>query len=137
MYHGSWWTPAPPQQTPGPTTPEAPGSSPSLTFCHDALHTDNAAEETGRQRPRRHVLGAEAALQPDVEVLVLLGVGGVDGGDKILQGALEGDQLLKGVAQEPATEGGDDADRSAAPSAFLLNAYPCLHVLCEFTRSKR
>lgn len=69
------------------------------------------------------MLGAEAALQPDVEVLVLLGIGGINGGDKILQGTLEGDQLLKGVAQEPATEGGDDADRSA-PAAFLLNTLP-------------
>lgn len=69
------------------------------------------------------MLGAEAALQPDVEVLVLLGIGGIDGGNEILQGALEGDQLLKGVAQEPATAGGNDAD-TPAPSAFLLNTFP-------------
>lgn len=81
--------------------------NPSLTFGHDALHADDAAEETGCQRPRRHVLGAKAALQPDVEVLVLLGVGGINRGDEILQGTLEGDQLLKGVAQEPATQGGE------------------------------
>lgn len=112
-----------------PPPPKALGSSPRLTFRHDALHTDNAAEETGRQRPRRHVLGAEAALQPNVEVLVLLGIGGINRGDKILQGSLEGDQLLKGIAQEPAREGGDDEDRSAAPSASLLNTSLYLHVL--------
>lgn len=121
MYHGSWWSPALPEQIPAAPNPEAPVPSPSLTFGHDALHADDAAEETGCQRPRRHVLGAEAALQPDVEVLVLLGVGGINGGDKILQGTLEGDQLLKGVVQEPATQGGDDANPSAATSAFLLN----------------
>lgn len=64
--------------------PQSPWVSPSLTFGHDALHADNAAKETGCQRPRRHVLGAEAALQPDVEVLELLGISGINRGDKIL-----------------------------------------------------
>lgn len=54
------------------------------------------------------MLGAKAALQPDVEVLVLLGIGGVDGGYEILQSTLEGDELLEGVVQKPATEGEDD-----------------------------
>lgn len=74
------------------------------------------------------MLGAEAALQPDVKVLVLLGVGGINGGNEVLQGALEGDQLLKSIAQEPATEGGGNVDRSATPSTFLLNTYPYLYM---------
>ena len=48
------------------------------------------------------MLGAEAALQAYVELLVLLGIRSIDGGHEILQGPLEGNQLLKGIAQEAA-----------------------------------
>lgn len=56
------------------------------------------------------MLGAKAALQPDVEVLVLLGIGGVDRGYKILQSTLEGNELLEGIVQKPATEREDDQE---------------------------
>lgn len=46
------------------------------------------------------MLGAEAALQAYVELLVLLGIRSIDGGHEILQGPLEGNQLLKGIAQK-------------------------------------
>ena len=48
------------------------------------------------------MLGAEAALQAYVELLVLLGIRSINGGHEILQGPLEGSQLLKGIAQEAA-----------------------------------
>lgn len=48
------------------------------------------------------MLGAKAALQSYVELLILLGVGSINGGYKILQGPLEGNQLLKGIVQEAA-----------------------------------
>lgn len=48
-----------------------------LTLGDDALYTDHAAQQSGGQGTRGDVLGAEAALQADEELLVLLGIGGV------------------------------------------------------------
>lgn len=47
-------------------------------------------------------MGAEAALQAYVELLALFGIRSIDGGHEILQGPLEGNQLLKGIAQKAA-----------------------------------
>lgn len=58
--------------------------SPQLTFRDNALHTDYTAEEAGGQSPRRDVLGAKAALQPYVELFILLGISSINGGHKIL-----------------------------------------------------
>ena len=55
-----------------------------LTLSDNALHTDYTAEEAGGQGPGRDVLGAKAALQSYVELLILLGIGGINGGHKIL-----------------------------------------------------
>ena len=85
----------------GPSTIFAP-----LTFRDNAFHADHTAEEAGREGAGRDVLGAEAAFQAYVELLILLGVGGVNGGHEILQSPLEGDQLLKSIVQEAAW-GGD------------------------------
>lgn len=55
-----------------------------LTLSDNALHTDYTAEEAGGKSPGRHVLGAKAALQAYVELLILLGIGSINGGHKIL-----------------------------------------------------
>lgn len=71
-----------------------------LTLGDDALHTHHAAQQAGGQGSGGDVLGAKAALQADVELLVLLGIGGVHGGHQVLQSPLEGQQLLEGVAHQ-------------------------------------
>ena len=85
-----------------PTSIPRVSSCSPLTFSDNALHTDDTAQEAGGKGPRRDVLGAEAALQAYVELLVLLGIRSINGGHEILQGPLEGSQLLKGIAQEAA-----------------------------------
>lgn len=78
-----------------------------LTFGDDALHTHHAAQQAGGQGARGDVLGAEASLQADVELLVLLGVCGVHRGHQVLQSPLERQQLLEGIAHQ------SDGDRRA------------------------
>lgn len=81
--------------------PLVPHFSP-LTFSDNALHTDDTAKEAGGKSPGRDMLGAKAALQAYIELLILLGICSINGGHKILQCPLEGNQLLKGIAQEAA-----------------------------------
>lgn len=71
-----------------------------LTLGDDALDTHHAAQQAGGQGSGGDVLGAEAALQAHVELLVLLGVGGVHRGDQVLQSPLERQQLLEGVVHQ-------------------------------------
>lgn len=56
----------------------------TLTLGDNALHTDDTAEEAGGESPGGDMLGAKAALQSYVELLILLGVGSINGGYKIL-----------------------------------------------------
>lgn len=55
-----------------------------LTLSDNALHTDYTAKEAGSKSPGRDMLGAKAALQSYVEFLILLRIGGINGGHKIL-----------------------------------------------------
>lgn len=55
-----------------------------LTLGDNALHADYTAEEAGGKSPGRDMLGAKAALQSYVELLILLGIGSINGGHKIL-----------------------------------------------------
>lgn len=55
-----------------------------LTLSDNALHADYTAEEAGGKSPGRDMLGAKAALQSYVELLILLGIGSINGGHKIL-----------------------------------------------------
>lgn len=55
-----------------------------LTLSDNALHTDYTAEEAGSESPGRHMLRAKAALQSYVELFILLGIGSINGGHKIL-----------------------------------------------------
>lgn len=75
------------------------------TFGDDALHAHHGAQQAGREGTRRDVFAPEAALQSDEELLELLGVSGVDGGNQILQRALERQELLERVAQQPVNRG--------------------------------
>lgn len=67
-----------------------------LTLGDDSLHTDHAAQQAGGQSSWGDVLGSEAALQPNIKLLMLLSEGGVHRGNQLLQGLLECQQLLKG-----------------------------------------
>lgn len=71
-----------------------------LTLGDDALNAHHAAQQTGGQGSGGDMLGAKAALQAYVELLILLGVGGVHGGDQVLQSPLERQQLLEGVVHQ-------------------------------------
>lgn len=71
-----------------------------LTLSDDSLHAHHAAEQARGQGPGGDVLGAEAALQADVELVVLFGVGGVHVGHQVLEGALEGQQLHEGIVHQ-------------------------------------
>lgn len=71
-----------------------------LTLCDDALHTHHAAQQAGGQGAWGDVLGAEAPLQADEELLVLLGVGAVHRSHQVLQSPLERQQLLERVAHQ-------------------------------------
>ncbi len=64
---------------------------------HDALHANHFADEVGDEGARRHVVGAEAAVEADRELFEVLRVGGVQGGDELFEGALEAAELLERV----------------------------------------
>lgn len=71
-----------------------------LTLGDDALDTHHAAQQARGQGSGGDVLRAEAALQTDVELLVLLGVGGVHRSDQVLQSPLERQQLLESIGHQ-------------------------------------
>ena len=78
-----------------------PAASPP-TLGDDALHADQVSQVAGGEGPGADVVGPEAALEPDVEVVKLFGKGGVDGGHQIFQGLLESDEFTKGILQNAA-----------------------------------
>lgn len=62
------------------------------------------------------MFGSKAALKPNVEFFILLGIRGINGSNKVLQGTLEGNQLLKGTVEQtrrkrnkPGGGGGEDS----------------------------
>ena len=59
-----------------------------LTFCDNALHTDETTDQVRLECARRDVLGSKAALKPNVELLKLLGKGCIDAHHILLQGTL-------------------------------------------------
>lgn len=71
-----------------------------LTLGDDALDTHHAAKQARGQGSGSDVLGAEAALQANVELVVLFGVGGVHVGHQVLQGPLERQQLHEGIVHQ-------------------------------------
>lgn len=73
-----------------------------LTFGEDALHTHHAAQQAGGEGAGSHVLAAETALEAHEELLMLLGVGGINRRHQVLQRTLEGKELLEGVVHQPA-----------------------------------
>ena len=79
------------------------------TLGDDALHADQVAQVAGGEGPGADVVGPEAALEPDVEVVKLFGEGGVDGGHQIFQGLLESDEFTEGILQNAA--GGEHKQR--------------------------
>lgn len=74
--------PSPSKSIPLPL-PWTPTLNP-LTLSDNALHTDHTAEKAGSQSPWRDMLRAKAALQSNVELLILFGIGSINGGHKIL-----------------------------------------------------
>lgn len=71
-----------------------------LTLGDDALNAHHAAQQAWGEGSGSDVLGAEAALEADVELVVLLGVGGVHRGHQVLQGVLKRQQLRKGIVHQ-------------------------------------
>ena len=59
-----------------------------LTFCDNALHTDETTDQVRLECARRDMLGTKAALKPNVELLKLLGKGRIDAHHILLQGTL-------------------------------------------------
>ena len=59
-----------------------------LTFCDNALHTDETTDQVRLECARRDVLGSKAALKTNVELLKLLGKGCIDAHNILLQGTL-------------------------------------------------
>ena len=72
------------------------------TLGNNAFHTDQASKVAGSEGPGADVVGPEAALETNVEVLKLFGKGGINGGHQIFQGLLERDQFTERILQHTA-----------------------------------
>lgn len=70
------------------------------TLGHNAFHTHQVSKVPGGEAPRADVVGPEAALETDVELLKLFAKGSIDGGHQIFQGLLESHQFTKGILQQ-------------------------------------
>ena len=68
----------------------------------DALDADHAADEARDEGARRDVVGAEAAIKADGELVEVLRVVGVHGGDELLERALKAAELLERVLDHAA-----------------------------------
>lgn len=71
------------------------------TFGDDALQTHHATQQARGQGARGDVFAAEAALQTDEELFVLLGISGIYWSHQIFQSTLERQKLFKSITQQP------------------------------------
>lgn len=71
------------------------------TFGDDALQTHHATQQARGQGSWGDMFAAEAALQTNEELFVLLGICGIYWSHQIFQGTLERQELFKSIIQQP------------------------------------